>query len=473
MNKKRNIKNNKGGKVIASGGFGCVFEPALKCQGTRRREKNKISKLMTERHALQEYQEITTLKNDLETIPDYQKYFLVSDINICKPSKLTKTDLLNFKKCTALPKDGINKDNVNSSLDKLKIINMPHGGFPVDDYIFSNGSFQKLFEINTSLMKLLIEGVIPMNDINIYHSDIKDSNVLIDKKSGKMETRLIDWGLSTKYVPFKNNPFPRTWRNRPLQYNVPFSIIMFTDDFFQKYKKYILDGGDNELDNLRPFVVDYIHFWMRKRGTGHLKFINDIMNVLFSKEITSVSGEEKDRIIENDFTMTYITNYIIEILVHFAKMRDDGTLNLREYLDNVFIKIIDIWGFICIYFPILDFLFDNYDRLNNEQMEMFHHLKNMYIKYLYAPRIEPIDISDLLDDLKTLNHMFYREINSGSGSGLKMRKLIKYKSQIKNKKSNKSQSKTKKRDISLRRKQSIIFKVPKRKTKKLWLFSKN
>ena len=39
---KKNYKINKGGKVIASGGFGCVFNPALKCQGKSKRETNKI-----------------------------------------------------------------------------------------------------------------------------------------------------------------------------------------------------------------------------------------------------------------------------------------------------------------------------------------------------------------------------------------------------------------------------------------------
>ena len=29
---------SKGGKVIASGGFGCVFQPALKCKGTAKRD---------------------------------------------------------------------------------------------------------------------------------------------------------------------------------------------------------------------------------------------------------------------------------------------------------------------------------------------------------------------------------------------------------------------------------------------------
>ena len=47
----------KGGKVIASGGFGCVFDPPLRCKG-KQRDKNKVSKLMIERHVLSEFNEI-------------------------------------------------------------------------------------------------------------------------------------------------------------------------------------------------------------------------------------------------------------------------------------------------------------------------------------------------------------------------------------------------------------------------------
>jgi hypothetical protein len=35
-----------GGKVIGSGGYGCVFRPALRCNGTRKRASKTISKLM-------------------------------------------------------------------------------------------------------------------------------------------------------------------------------------------------------------------------------------------------------------------------------------------------------------------------------------------------------------------------------------------------------------------------------------------
>ena len=60
------INENKfGGRVIASGGFGCVFSPSLKCKG-KKREKNKISKVMTKKHAIAEYNEIINIKKKLQ-----------------------------------------------------------------------------------------------------------------------------------------------------------------------------------------------------------------------------------------------------------------------------------------------------------------------------------------------------------------------------------------------------------------------
>jgi serine/threonine protein kinase len=170
----------KGGKVIASGGYGCVFSPALKCEGSSKRADNSITKLMTERHAKDEYDEINSIKEKLKDIPDYKDYFLVSDLTLCKPAQLEKADLKSFKKkCTALPKDKITKDNINDSLNKVLALTMPNGGIPVDDYIYDNGSFTKLLNTNNALIKLLQNGIIPMNEKNIYHCDIKDSNILI------------------------------------------------------------------------------------------------------------------------------------------------------------------------------------------------------------------------------------------------------------------------------------------------------
>jgi hypothetical protein len=101
------MKNSKGGNVLASGGYGCVFSPALRCEGTTKREKGKITKLLTERHAKEEYAEIISIKEKLNEVPNYKDYFLIYNINLCRPEKLTKTDLKDYSKCKALLKEKI------------------------------------------------------------------------------------------------------------------------------------------------------------------------------------------------------------------------------------------------------------------------------------------------------------------------------------------------------------------------------
>lgn len=400
-----------GGSALASGGFGCVFSPSLKCEG-KKRDKNKISKLMIEKYAYKEYDEIKLIRLKLKTIKNYEDFFLVNDIQLCKPAKLTEEDLKNYnKKCTALPKNKITKKNINRSLNKLMTLNIPNGGIPVDDYIYKKGSFYDLLQINVSLINLLQNGIIKMNNKNVYHCDIKDANVLVKHNGLSLQTRLIDWGLSTEYTPFKNEPFPKTWRNRPLQFNSPFSVIIFTDYFVEKYTKYIQNGGTLTKENLKPFVIDYIYFWIKKRGAGHYKFINEIMYILFSNDLKNIDDDVKKQIIENEFTLSYITNYIVEILINFTFFKKDSSLNLRSYLDNVFIKIVDITGFIVTYFSMLEILFNNYANLNVTQQNIFNLLKSIFVNYLYTPRIEPINVDELVNEFQKLNYLFEIEIN--------------------------------------------------------------
>ena len=93
-------KSKKGGNVIGSGGFGCVFRPALKCSKKKQRKTNMVSKLMTKKHAKKEFSTIKEIKKRVKTIPQYSDYFLVYNISKCEPSKLTKSDLSNFdEKC--------------------------------------------------------------------------------------------------------------------------------------------------------------------------------------------------------------------------------------------------------------------------------------------------------------------------------------------------------------------------------------
>ena len=412
-------KKKSGGKVIASGGFGCVFRPALKCKGQTSREKNKITKLMLKKYATEEYEDVVKFETTLKKIPNYQKYFLIDGFHLCIPSKLNEEDLEKFKKeCTALPKKDIDKDNINESLDKLYALNMPDGGLPIDTFVDKSGSYDIVTQLNNNMIELLLNGIVPMNQYYIFHCDIKDSNVLVENGSNtasKLMTRLIDWGLSTYYIPFKNHDFPKSWRNRPFQFNTPFSVIIFSDKFIEKYSKFIETHKNNINENmLKPFIVEFIYYWMKERGAGHFKFINSIMYKLFGneKELKNMSDSEKEykkKVVEVQYTIPYITNYISKILLKFTRVKENGKVSFREYLDEVFIKIVDVYGFISCYYPLLQIYHENYFILSNNEMKIFNKIKEIFLVYLYEPRIHPIDLVKLVNDLKSLNPLFDNE----------------------------------------------------------------
>ena len=256
-------------------------------------------------------------------------------------------------------------------------LNLPNGGLAVDDYLYENGSFEKMYRVHNQLYNLLKKGILPMNQKYIYHCDIKDSNILVDKDE---KTRLIDWGLTVEYIPFKNHTFPTSWRNRPFQFNVPFSVILFSDSFVEKYTKFLQDGGKANNIELKPFIIDYISSWMKERGAGHYKFMNEIMFELFSHSIKGLPQNAKPQMVETQITMNYIINYITDVLIHFTKPGITVKECLRNYLDNVFIKIVDIWGFISVYFVFIQILSHNYSKLTKQEMDVFHKLKYIFVE---------------------------------------------------------------------------------------------
>jgi hypothetical protein len=365
------------------------------------REPNKVSKLMTTRHANEEYNEITNMQNKLKNIPNYQNYFLVDKFTVCEPDKLTEEDLVNFENCGALSKKSIitktiqskktntnthlTSNQVNVNLSQLKILNMPFGGIPVDDFIKQHSrNIPLMYKLNVQLLDLLKNGIIPLNNHYIYHNDIKDSNVLVNIGENNMKTRLIDWGLSCTYKP--NDSLPKTWKNRPLQFNVPFSIILFSDLFNESYKH--LNNQTKNKSKLKKqsiihFVKSFINEWGKKRGNGHLSYIQHIFKIL---------GKNKTD------AHKYIVNYIAHIVMKLSE-----TFTITDYLNNVFIKTIDIWGFITLYIPLLDLLYSNFQKLIPPEKKIYAKINYVFMEYLYKPRITKINITSLVYEIESIN----------------------------------------------------------------------
>ena len=393
----------KGGKVIASGGFGCIFKPALKCKGKDERAKDGITKLMKKKYTARENESIMKYKKLLDKIPNYSKYFLIDGFTTCEPDTLVEEDLENFdKKCSALKKMDITSKNVNASLDKLTALNMPYGGVDVGDYIENvNVDFKKMVDLNNALINLLVNGIIPMNQAHVLHCDIKEANILVkEEENGAVATRLIDWGLSTTYTAEKKVPLPLF--DRPFQYNVPFSNVIFNDKFSQMYSDFLKKTPNPSFLLIRSFVVNYVVFWMDDRGPGHIKTINDIFKEFFENSITNVEPTYKEELIQFDYTFYFIIEYIAQILFAFTK---DNKFNSMEYFSTVFIKNIDVWGFIMVYLPILEKLYDHYDELSESEIKIIDKIKNI-ILFAIESSAKPIDIDKLVERLKELNPIF-------------------------------------------------------------------
>ena len=369
QSRRRRKTHKQGGKVIGTGGYGCVFRPALRCNGSRKRASKTISKLMLNKYVKREYMEITKFLPILRKIPNYKNYFIIEGANICQPAQLTQQDLSNFDiNCKVLRKRNINAKNINNNLDKISSINLQDGGVELGTYIYSGLSLDGMKDLNARMIQLLVHGILPMNKYHVYHSDIKEANIVVDV--GGKYVRLIDWGLSM-YTPSSKN-IPDVLRDKPLQYNLPFSIILFNDTFKTMYSTFLKTSTHLDNNSIARFLKGYVEKWNKKRGKGHINTITSIWS--------GITG--KQNIIE-----TIIIPYLSAILLEYTQ---NGEFDTIGYFKNVFLKLLDLWGFIICYSAFLETGYKN-EKINN-----------LIINYLYRKPTENINIDELVDDLKNI-----------------------------------------------------------------------
>ena len=423
--KKHNHKRNKsiksikkGGLPIASGGFGCVFKPALLCKNSTIRPQNHISKLMGKKYALKEKNEIDLLHKPLSTINNYQKYFMIDNITLCEPMPLTSEDMKGYQKtCFSLERANITAENINNNLSKLLMITMPDGGIPVDEFLkqYANKNKAYFYQLNKSLINLLKNGIIRMNEKDVYHNDIKDSNILVEKVNDKIYTRIIDWGLACIYKPtYNNNKLPSVWINRPFQYNIPYSSILFSDTFSKVSAEFYSSNPDPDHLEIKSLVSRFVSQHIDNYGMGHLQLINKIINIVYDDMLNK---ESIDKILKNNTkyisqtTQEVITGYISEILLNYRSLTIYNTFDITDYIDNVYIFNVDQWGFVMVYYPILELLYSHYPTLDKDQQFIYHTIRDLFLYIIETPEL-PINEMTIEKHLKKIDKMDINPFNS-------------------------------------------------------------
>ena len=365
--------NIKGGKVIDSGGYGCLFVPPLKCKSKNTNTKNIISKLMTQKNAEREHNNNKKIHKLVSKIPNWKHYFIFS-IQYCTPKKLTKKDLKQFnKKCKTLSKKHYSKQTINKRIDNLKILQFPYGGKTLESFIYQDITYDyDIFSnLNLNLINFLKHGIVPMNNINVYHLDIKDTNVLI---GDEQKLKLIDWGLSAVI----NKDLPYHIYNKSVQFNYPFTSILLNTMFLKNLVEYMNMNG-NDVSNLTLFIQKYFDDNISPfYGEGHFEYLEEI----FSK----FTGNKNPR----DVVFSFCANSIIQHM-------KNGVFDHRTYFEKTFIKNVDIWGFLSIY---MSFLLVNIKNINKIK-KIHQNIEKILFKYLFN-NYKIIDINNLYIDLQKI-----------------------------------------------------------------------
>lgn len=399
-----------GGDVIGSGGYGCVFSPQLHCRkasskysaATQRRRY--VTKLMTNKNAKSEYNMIQTFNRRLRTIPRYADYFLTDGIFKCKVKKLTRKDLKSYtKRCRALGKKNITRRNINSQLNKVSGLMIPHGGITVSDLIDTQvNDFVKMQNLFQGMGKLLKYGILPMNNKRVYHGDIKAGNIMVHGS----HTRLIDWGLA--FIQSKSKSGTKihdTASFRPFQFNVPVTCVLFNDTFPSELARF-LDAHiltTPSRNAVFEFVKEYVELWNNKRGNGSMDTLNYLFNTVLKTPIPSTNtlpfkkgGDGTS--VPADAIVVYITNVV-------KKCIDDGDIDLSHYYANVYLKNLDVWGTIYSFITLLDLLHLNQPTLNNTEINVYSILSRLFT-YTLQCDTQAMDVAKVIDNVNEMGRLY-------------------------------------------------------------------
>ena len=178
-----------GGKLIAEGGYGCVFSPGINCNGTTMKNKKYVSKI--QRYDSSARNEIKIGKK-IEELSGYGDHF----VPVLKHCEI---DIANIEdkekdKCTIFKKSKT-KDFVVMKLQYIE-------GEDFMDYLINQKNSVQLVSNIILSFNHLLKSLTMLESKFIVHYDLKGTNILFNVN--KEIPLLIDFGLSVNILTITN-----------------------------------------------------------------------------------------------------------------------------------------------------------------------------------------------------------------------------------------------------------------------------
>ena len=349
----------KGGKLIGSGSYGCVFNPPLKCKNsTKKRRVNSIntrkiiSKLALKYEALDEYEFNNIIVNKLKKDKSYKKkkkhFLFVKDW--CLPEKLKRKDEVALvNQCDNM----VGKSYKEQKLKDLAILTMNYGGIDLDKYIIINILDDKKKFINRLVnleIDLINNGIDFLHSKNIYHTDIKSLNILVNKNESNLY--IIDWGLTIIDLPTVNDSI-----YKGIHFNRPYESLLF-------------NINDNEFIKDPELVIDNILS----------SYSDKIFNSSINKDVKILFNNK----LKKKESLSIIKEYLLLILNSAV---DGNRFNRMKLIKNYYVKQ-DYWGLITTLMDIYKY----YELRDSEYEKNFHDIFDYITTNLIINKRELIEL---------------------------------------------------------------------------------
>lgn len=304
--------------LLASGVYGCVFNPAYKCSGKSTNKKKLISKLTKDDFTSRTEIDIS---NRIKNIPNYKNYFIVIESSCPIKRK-------NMKRSSMMSQCELMKKNTELKNNYVLLYANYISSVELADYLETN----KLSIYN--FIRLFIdirERIDMMTKYKIVHNDLHFGNILRSKETGNLY--IIDFGLSicTEYY----------YKDGELNYNYLRDVIFNYSPSWNWWTLeyhllgYLIHIGNLSEKAIRDTVKEYMdnHRIIPQISADFGKEFEKRLLHYFLK----YSKMEKEESIKELLTFSHTWDYY-KIALHFLKCMQVYHLNndvLKMFLINL------------------------------------------------------------------------------------------------------------------------------------------
>jgi serine/threonine protein kinase len=270
-------------KLINQGGFGCIFYPAIECDGKISNNPKYASKLIKkDKRATHEY----NIGKMVKQIELYE-YYYAPVVNMCSID-LAKIDKREKDMCRIIKKGSSNSDdNGEFAIMKLSYIK----NVDMVKYLTRSGVEKK--ELITYILdsyQFLLNNLKTLNDSGIIHFDFKIPNILIEDKT--KTPIIIDFGLSIPVADIR----PETYKTYFYSYSPKYYIWpvdVHVINYLVNMKSTLTKDALEELINiyvstntaLRIFSDNFVDRFTKLTYDVYSKYIGVSANIVI-KELT-------------------------------------------------------------------------------------------------------------------------------------------------------------------------------------------